>query len=1156
MNSKVIKLMVCAAALSMALGVSGICFADNAAEVVIQISYPSGKDYVSFYNGALAAIDYTMKNYYVNVHVTLLDASGNPATAGPAGEDIAGVTATLTTELGSASSIVEDQFLADSADLTFDVVDVGPAARAHVRYACTTGCEPGTDTLEVTVDSLTATAEVEVKAPPAASLVVRTTNQAAVGPVNLFDTPVGQKNNLDIPVLAGSSVYLEVWAIEENDKFTTAPELDGKEVTITAHADYTANGTIGGIGGTIELTGIATATVTMNEGIATGNITIEKAGTLETGAVNGQMRVVLLAKIEGGVGTDQPTGGPPSINTTNATIDRVSMKPKIKNKLIIGTDPSGQGNLIEEKDTWYVLDDNSVGPTTNAMAVFVADEYGNPVIDTVSVKSTVSGPLVDAGNTLRDINGPNGGSSAGGAWNINNTYKSATAKDGLATVKYLCDNVANSSTANNRQEATGGGTAGRGKPLQATLTLADEALTLTSDTTTVYLVRWSATTAPSYLDLHFDTDNPATEVMAGEEVTLFITSASGSSGNPTISEIVEYNDNLVINAEECSSGTALKISKSSQGFDQATDEGLELKAPAPDSATKHIPIPIKIWGECTQAQSLSVCLTLTDESKGLEDIPLYSLPGREIADLDPAGEDAVKISSLPSGVEAQDDDLDANPIVITSEMVVGDNSLLTPASVDTADEYGNVYSDTPSYGLGSDVGVAIVDATRGATITFEEEDVGQTATVTVSVAGVGSRQLSIINITEAVTAGALTCTLEGPANPTPGGEAIIKVKADGTFAPTPRAVQVSIDSASSVADSELRDLSGVIVGDGDTINGSLESGSSARFVVSAPAAGDVTLVVGDASGETTLLDTGTCTIKFGPACEYAVTVDPAAPDQLLAGETQQFSATTACDSTDVTAEAIYTWEISVQGCTGSSIDSNGLYTAPATLTANCTDTIKVTDTAHENVSATVDQEVLGCTPEVAITPAGPVTLNPGDTQDFSAATTCGGETITGAYTWEVEGGTADTTSGDTIQYTAGTTADTYTITVTDTANGDITDTVSVTIEPAISMTVSPDPMLRSRWVPLPVFMTIEGDGTNFVAELFGGSAVSFSPTLSVLQTFPLILGPESIWELIFVMPGWLAMAEDETLTVTVTTDTEVVSDTVQITILPFPLDQD
>ena len=1145
MNLKVIKLMVCAAALSMALGVSGTCFADDAAQVVIQVSYPSGKDYVSFYNGALTAIDVTKDDYYVNVHVTLLDASGNPATAGPAGEDMAGVTATLTTELGSASSIVEDQFLSDSADLTFDVVDVGPAARAHVRYACTTGCEPGTDTLEVTVGSLTATADVEVKAPPAASLYVRTLRIPGVRPADLFTdlaaSTYNQSNNAGIPAQAGDSIYFEVWAVEANGDFTTAPELDGVAVTVSAYGNYNANTVVGET--SYEEDPFETATAVFSGGVATGNITIEKAGT-KSPSGSSQLQVVLTAEVEDGVKTSTPV----LVVSTTRSVDTVGMVPRIKNQLIIGTDPSGIGNLIEEQDTWYVLDDNSAGPTTNAMKVFAADEYGNPVTgETVNVKSAVTGPLVDAGYTLADYNGNNGGS--GTAWDITSGVP-GNGKPGLATVKYLCDSVANSSTANNRQEATGGGTAGRGKPLEATLTLTHEDLLLASDTATVYLMRWNSA-APSNLDLHFDTDQPGTEVMAGEEVTLYITSASGSSGNPTISEIVEYNDNLVINAEECTSGTALNISRSSQGFDQATDEGLALKAPAPDATTQHIEIPIKIWGACSQDQILSVCVTLTDESKGLEDIPLYSLPGQEIADLQPAGEDAVKISSLPSGVEAQDDDLDADPVVITSDMVVGDNSLLTPASVDTADEYGNVYDNAPSYGIGSDVGVAIVDATRGATITFEQEDVGQTATVTVSVAGVGSRQLSIINITEAATAGALTCTLEGPANPTPGGEAIIIVKADGTFTASPRDVQVSIDSANSVADSELRDFSGIVYTDATT-DQSLTSGSNLRLVVSAPAAGDVMLVVGDISGSTTLLDTGTCTIKFGPACEYAVTVDPATPDQLLAGETQQFSATTACDSTDVTAEAIYTWEISVQGCTGSSIDSNGLYTAPATLTADCTDTIKVTDTAHENASATVDQEVLGCTPEVAITPTS-ATLDFGETKDFSAATTCGGATITGAYTWEVAGGTADTTSGDTIEYTAGTTAGTYTITVTDTANGDITDSVSVKIEPAMSMIVSPDTMARSHWVLLPVFMTIVGTDTTFGAT----STVSFAPAASVLPLFPLILDPESIWELIFIMPSWLVGgAENETLTVTVTTGAEVVTDTAEITALPFLLDQD
>ncbi len=91
---------------------------------------------------------------------------------------------------------------------------------------------------------------------------------------------------------------------------------------------------------------------------------------------------------------------------------------------------------------------------------------------------------------------------------------------------------------------------------------------------------------------------------------------------------------------------------------------------------------------------------------------------------------------------------------------------------------------------------------------------------------------------------------------------------------------------------------------------------------------------------------------------------------------------------------------------------------------------------------------------VAIDPAT-VTLNPGDTQTFTATTTGGDNTP--AYTWEVQGGTAgtgNTTTGDSIEYTAGNTPGNYTITVTDTANGNVQATAAVTIEAEVTCTVT------------------------------------------------------------------------------------------------------
>ena len=122
-----------------------------------------------------------------------------------------------------------------------------------------------------------------------------------------------------------------------------------------------------------------------------------------------------------------------------------------------------------------MLDDNSKGPTSRDMAVFVADEYGNPLIDTVNISSAVTGPLKDGSKTLMDANGGNGGS--GDAWDITTAVRSDDTKDGVWTTVSAVGQ-------SNEQEATGGGTGDRGKPLEAILTLSDEGLVLASDTAT------------------------------------------------------------------------------------------------------------------------------------------------------------------------------------------------------------------------------------------------------------------------------------------------------------------------------------------------------------------------------------------------------------------------------------------------------------------------------------------------------------------------------------------------------------------------------------------------------------------------------------------------------------------------------------------------
>ena len=1053
MKKVVHNVLMCIVSFVFVCGVGGTAFADNAAEVVLQVSYPSGKGYVSFYNGVVGDIDDTKKEYYVNVHVTLLDEEGNPATAGPAGESLSGLTATLTTQMGVVSSIVENQFLSDSADLTFDVTDVGPAARAQVRYACQTGCEPGDDTLEVTLDSLTDSAEIEVRSPAAISLVARTLRTPGAGPVDLFDTITAQSNNAGLPALAGDDIYFEIWAVEENGDFTFAPELEGQQVTVNAYADYDASGKIGDFflsvitGPISEDPAIATATVEMSSGKATGNIFMEKAGSKDD-CGNTQLKVVVTASTNA-IGTSQIGDDP---FTTDFSLDWVGMKPGIKDKLLIGWDASlGRGNLIGETDIWYVIDDNSTGPTTTLMNVFIVDVYGNPVTgESASIRSTVSGPLVDQGYTLVDANGENGGT--GDAWDITAGVP-GNGNPGLKTIQ--------SDLGNNQQEETDGG------PLQSTLTLEDEDLLLDSDSATVWLVR-TDTSAPGGLDLHLDTDRHGEVITAGDTVILYLTSASGSSGNPTNSEIVEYNDALSIMVGECC-GPPLMISKSTEDYAQATSDplGLQLKAPPPEPTTKHIEIPIRVYGPCDTGVG-GVCVSLFDHNKGVSS-RLYHT-SREIADLQPAAASQVWIDSLPAGVASQNNDLTPDPIVITSEFLVGENTLLSPASVDTADQYTNIVDDTPTYGISSDTGMAAVDGTRAASITFDEVDIGETATVTVSVSGVGERQLLITDILDSTRGGTLVCEVEGPGLPTPGGETIIQVKANREFTPTPKTVQVSIDTARSVTDSEIRDLSGtaLILPTSQSLN----SSSMVRLVVSAPEEGDVTVEVSDLSADP--FDSGTCTITFTTLdCTPEVTIEPASAE-ILVGETIQFTTSCTCDGTSLTSCPI--WE--TDGCEGI-IDDTGLYTAGSTA---CTATISVTDPC------------------------------------------CGDATATATVTVS------------TLPYD--------------------TTTTTTTITPVEVLNVSPETLRRSRWIVLPTLMVLQTSGFDFVRFGADRSRVTYSPANAVMPMPRVIMGPHTIWQLVFVNPPWLAGGvTDGTLAVTVATGTETITGYTNIQMLPFGLDK-
>ena len=281
--------------------------------------------------------------------------------------------------------------------------------------------------------------------------------------------------------------------------------------------------------------------------------------------------------------------------------------------------------------------------------------------------------------------------------------------------------------------------------------------------------------------------------------------------------------------------------------------------------------------------------------------------------------------------------------------------------------------------------------------------------------------------------------------------------------------------------------------DGSDITGSLackqEGDGTPEATITCRKIFDAAYSWGDMAAGNTGLEEGSYVVKTTPqdlmgnpgteatssftvaSCEPSVTISPATADP-EPGETQEFSASTSCDGSS--PAGTYSWDIMTQGCTGSTIDSNGLYTAPATISGtSCNDTVRVTDTANGNVTAT-------------------------------ASVTVG-----------------------------------------------ITTTTTTTTTP--ELTVSPDTVRRSRWVVLPTMMVLQSDTANFTILQ---SKVTYSPANAVIKMPRLVLGPHSIWQLVLVNPPWLAGgATDDTLTVTVTTGTEEVSGTTAIEMLPLGLDK-
>ena len=294
----------------------------------------------------------------------------------------------------------------------------------------------------------------------------------------------------------------------------------------------------------------------------------------------------------------------------------------------------------------------------------------------------------------------------------------------------------------------------------------------------------------------------------------------------------------------------------------------------------------------------------------------------------------------------------------------------------------------------------------------------------------------------------------------------------------------------------------------------------------------------------------TTTTTTGPS--YQISISPSSAT-LDSGVTLQFSAKTTDNGEEVAGT--YIWEIVPESTIGSEIDVGGLFTAGENTTeSNIEETVRVTDTAHENKSATAtvtikvkEQPPPEC--EVRINPT-PATVASGDTLTL-IANTIGDNCEISDYEWSInsEIGSMVDQEGN---YTAGSnnteSQATDTITVIDHANGDISATATIKVEieeTHKTVKIFPGTLLSSRWIPLPCFLLITGEDTNFKPR----STISFNPD-NIVPVFQ--VGSGNIMIALVLLK---ANPQEGTVTITISTGGEDVMGEITIKLLPFIFDE-
>ena len=270
--------------------------------------------------------------------------------------------------------------------------------------------------------------------------------------------------------------------------------------------------------------------------------------------------------------------------------------------------------------------------------------------------------------------------------------------------------------------------------------------------------------------------------------------------------------------------------------------------------------------------------------------------------------------------------------------------------------------------------------------------------------------------------------------------------------------------------------------------GAIQAGVT--FTVPASATGGQVVVVTDLSS-----NSGSAT--FTVTTPLTVTVTPTSWTMDV-GQTKVFSATPNGGSGTYNSYQWYVGGISQSGSTASTFSyspgSAGLYSISATVTDNSGKT-----SAQSSPAASVN---VAASPAVSITPVGPLTMDTGQAQVFTASPSGGSGAI--HYQWYLDGGAVGSNSAS-YSYIAAGTSHSVTCKVTDSASTPVTslasNAVSITVSVSPTVSIAPVGPLLMDTGQAQVFTATPSDGSGAIHYqwyLDGGAVGSNSASYSYI----------------------------------------------------------